>query len=72
MLMMAPTVQGGCDRGKMSKVQAVEYRVWCRLQLQKRWKTIRSEDGDAAGRIEALLRGGRHLGNWTNHTAAVI
>ena len=48
--------KGGCSQGKKCLVQTVEYRVWCRKEVQRRFIDIQSRDKEAGLRIESLLQ----------------
>jgi len=48
--------KGGQPQGKNCLVQTVEYRVWCRLELQRRFHEIQSKDEEAGTKIEILLK----------------
>jgi hypothetical protein len=48
--------QGGLSEGAICRVQTVEYRVWCRAELQRRFRETREKDEEAGARIETLLR----------------
>jgi len=47
--------KGGLSQGSLCKVQTVEYRVWCRRELQRRFEETK-KDPEAAVRIESLLK----------------
>lgn len=47
--------KGGHSVAEFSKVQTVPYRVWCRLELQRRFNEIQDEDTDCGRKIKSLM-----------------
>ena len=48
--------KGGLSQGSQCQVQTVEYRVWCRQELQRRFEETKKKNPEAAVRIQSLLR----------------
>ena len=47
--------KGGNEFAKCSLVQTVPYRVWCRLELQRRFNDIQEQDRENATKIKSLM-----------------